>query len=215
MNTEQRLKHLENSKDLHIELLKMTIEADNNKLFVLDLLAIAVYKRSISLINGFCDSIRKNNFICAAPLIRLQLDNLIRFYASFIVKNPHEFTSKVIDGKHIRNLKDQDGNRMTDRYLVEKLSIDHKWIESVYKETSGYIHLSNKHIFSSIKTNRDKESLKFNIQLTKDNSEQIDADLIFESIAAMTKITELLLKYLHGWAYTKDNPQLAKKRTND
>jgi len=106
MSIDKKLKHLENSKDLHLELLKMTIEADNKNLFALDLLAIAVYKRSISLINGFCDSIRNNNFICAAPLIRLQLDNLIRFYASFIVKNPHQFVSDVIEGKHIRNLED-------------------------------------------------------------------------------------------------------------
>jgi len=57
--------------------------------------------------------------------------------------------------------------------------------------------------------------MKINFTLSKDNSEQIDQNLVFESIAAITKITELLLEYLHGWAFTKDNPNLPNKEKND
>lgn len=36
---------------------------------------------------------------------------------------------------------------MHDRYLANKMSIEYPWIESVYEQTSNYIHFSNTHIF--------------------------------------------------------------------
>jgi len=39
---------------------------------------------------------------------------------------------------------------MTDRFLVDEFSKEYKWIKSVYKNTSGYIHLSDKHMLINI-----------------------------------------------------------------
>jgi hypothetical protein len=70
-------------------------------LYPLDLLAIAVMDRGLSLIFGFIAQIRTNNFTCAAPLVRMHLDNVLRFYAAYISEDPHEFTFKVFEGNHI------------------------------------------------------------------------------------------------------------------
>lgn len=59
--------------------------------------------------------------------------------------NIDDFALKVLGGKQISNLKDRDGNKMTDRYLTRIISeIDGlDWVTDVYKAGSGYVHLSN------------------------------------------------------------------------
>lgn len=81
---------LEKQKQIHIEVTGKMIQADNSNIFPLDLMGISVSKRSMSLIKGFIEMIRQENFICAAPMLRMQLDNSLRFYAAFLVENPHE-----------------------------------------------------------------------------------------------------------------------------
>ncbi len=207
------LKELEDSKSTHLEIAKNMMEAYDSSLYTLDLLACAVFKRSLSLIRGFCTSIREKNFICAAPLVRLQLDNLLRFYASFIVRDPHQFAADILGGAHIRNLRDMDNKRMTDRYLVEKLSEEYEWIKSVYEETSGYIHLSNKHIFNAMQPKADGQEYSFVIG--DEDTEFVKDELVLEATLAMREITVILLKHLHGWAWSKDNPDKLKRKIDD
>jgi hypothetical protein len=208
---------LSESKKTHLTIAEKMLRADNNAIFPLDLLAVAVFKRSLSLIRGFILLIENENFICAIPLIRLQLDNVLRFYASFIVKEPHKFATDILDGLHIRNMKDIDGNKMTDRYLVEKMSKEFEWIKSIYEKTSGYIHLSNEHIFDSFKTNKSNSDLKLSISIT-DKDEDVNVQTKIDAVNTMCHITELLLKYLHGWTWTKDNPnkieQMKRERSS-
>ena len=60
---------------------------------------------------------------------------LLRIFAGTLVDDTNKFVSDFLQGKHIRNLKDRDGNRMTDRYLVEKLSDEYPWLPNVYAKT--------------------------------------------------------------------------------
>ena len=39
---------------------------------------------------------------------------------------------------------------MTDAYLVEKLGKEYAWVPRVYEKTSGYVHLSSTHIYSTL-----------------------------------------------------------------
>lgn len=170
----------------------------------MDLYATAITHRALCLISGFCLMIENQNFICAAPLVRLQLDNLLRLYAAWLVKNPHEFCQKVLKGEHVRKLKDQDNQKMTDKYLVEKIAMEYPWASRLYEATSGYVHFSNKHHFNTVNHVDDKErSVEFGIGVSDIN---IPAGTREEAIDAMIEITKALLKYLHGWAFTKANP---------
>lgn len=207
---ESILKILNESKKTHLTIAEEMLKAHENAIYPLDLLAIAVFKRSLSLIRGFVTLIESENYVCAVPLIRLQMDNLLRFYASFIVENPHQFAIDVLDGKHIRNLKAKDGNKMTDRYLVNKLNEEYKWIKEIYEKASGYIHLSNQHIFDSFKQNENRSELKLSIIIT-DKDEGIDEQTKVDAVNTMCHITNELLRFLHGWAWSKDNPDKLKK----
>ena len=79
----------------------------------------------------------------------MQLDTALRFYAGFIVHEPHEFAMNVLKGDRIDKMKDKDGNRMTDRYLVTQLANEYPWVEEVYERASNYVHYCLKLIFSA------------------------------------------------------------------
>jgi hypothetical protein len=201
--------HLRESRDAHLELGKYILTADKSNLYPLDFLAAAVLNRSLALIEGFCSLIEARNFTAAAPLLRLQLDNCLRFSAAWLVEQPHDFAMEVLRGKPVRKQRTRDGQLMTDHYLVRILSTEAPWVQSVYDHTSGYVHFSEKHIFRCLQESQDSESdVTIHIGLGDDVATE---DLYIEAILAFIDATRLLLKYAHGWGFTKDNPEEVAK----
>jgi len=186
------------------------MKADNAAIFPLDFLAVAVYKRSMSLISGFTVMIESKNFICAAPLVRLQLDNALRFYATSLVDKPHDLAIDFIGGKQIKEFRDKEnGKKLTDFYLVEKLSEKFDWITKVYKETSGYIHLSEKHFFNATKINSFKPGFIINVGI---EDSLITIENRIEAIETMIAITNVVLWLLDSWTYTKETVGVKKMK---
>ena len=131
---EELLTKLDEQKQIHLEVTAKMIQADKTSLYPLDLMGISMSKRSMSLIRGGREMIRQENFICAAPLLRMQLDNSLRFYAAFLVEDPHELARQFAEGKSIRNFKERGTNqKLTDRLLVDRLAEHHPWIVEVYE----------------------------------------------------------------------------------
>ena len=206
---DEKIKELEQIKKSHITSAKQMLEADNGNLFAFDLFATAVHKRSMSLIDGFIKTI-PDNFLCAAPLVRLQLDNLLRFFAHDRVSgNVHEFSLEVMSGKSIRSMKDKEtGEKLTDSHLVKKFKEIEPRVETLYRETSGYIHLSEKHIYDTISVSSEDGLIRAYIS---EKDEFVTDESRLEAIAAMIGITKLLLWQLNSWTFTKDNAELAKQ----
>ena len=91
---------------------------------------------------------------------------------------------------------------MKDWYLRDLLNKEYPWITNVYKQSSGYIHLSSKHVYSSIySVNSKNGTIQFYFS-KKDN--EIDENLKVEAIQCMAEITTILLDYLKGWHFTKN-----------
>jgi hypothetical protein len=51
-----------------------------------DMYIIAAMKRSLCLLRGFADLVESRNYVAAAPLVRLQMDNALRVAALARVK---------------------------------------------------------------------------------------------------------------------------------
>lgn len=51
-----------------------------------------------------------------------------------------------MEGEQIDRIKASDGKPMKDSYLRHKISSRNPWVDSVYKKTSGYVHLSQSHL---------------------------------------------------------------------
>ena len=67
-----RLTFLKSGIDAQVQLGLRIMKAHGGAIYPLDLLSTAVLDRSMSLIAGFCAMIEANNFICAAPLLRIK-----------------------------------------------------------------------------------------------------------------------------------------------
>jgi hypothetical protein len=207
----EHVKRLRSYHEVQLLLGKTMVEAYGGTVYHLDLLAIAVLNRSLALISGFCLLIEAQNFICAAPLVRLQVDNCLRFSAAGLVDNPHSFARQVLDGVPVNKLRDRNNKRMTDRYLAERLTEKYPWVLKLYQEASGYIHLSDKHIFHTVREAKEDKAVSFRVGAP-------DADLpdeiYVEAIRAFTAATDVLIDYVRDWIYAKSNPEELKRIKN-
>lgn len=209
---ESRIARIESLESLHICASREMLSADSGKIYPVDLLASAAIKRSLSLCSGFSTMVRSDNYLCAASLLRLQLDSCLRLFSAFLVDRPHEMASMVLKGVAIRKQKDSAGKLMTDQYLVERLSEKYPWVSSVYQNASGFIHLSEKHILSMIESCDENGSFSMRIG-TLDQS--IPPFLWQELVEAFLAITDILFEYVSGWVLTKNNPQLVAQSSAD
>ncbi|MFO1428901.1 MAG: hypothetical protein U1F76_01980 [Candidatus Competibacteraceae bacterium] len=201
---DERIKHIESLGDLHLKHLMEMMKADGGKIFGLDLLAQAAFKRSMSLCAGFACLVRSKNYLSAATLVRLQLDTCLRFFAAFIVEHPHDFAQSILEGVPVRKLEDRSGKLMTDRYLVETLGKKYDWMPRVYDATSGFVHLSERHIFAVWEPGAEG---KMGIVIGPTDDHVEDA-LWVELADAFLACTDALFEYLKGWTFTKQNPEL-------
>jgi hypothetical protein len=169
--------------------------------------------RSVAQCSGFRALAEARNYICAAPILRLQIDTALRFFAAFLVDDPHEFAGSVLKGIPVRKMKDQNGQLMHDAHLVRFLPAKFSWMAQVYEKTSGYIHWSEQHIFQAFESlDGEERALRIKVSAT---DKELSEKVYYEVIEAFCAATEMFLHYVEGWVFTKDNPDLVaqlKKR---
>jgi hypothetical protein len=196
LELEERLAFLEESKCSHFNIVG---EISDHFEPVIGIYAYMVLKRSLSLVFGFSTMLRARNFLCAAPLIRLQIDNLLRFRAAFLVADQSQFVVDVLQGKQVRKLKDRNGKDMTDFYLQRVLSSDYPWLEDTYKKTSGYVHLSEEHFFNTVRASKSGRRGAFEAYIGADDK-LVSDEIYQEALEDMILVTHSLLTYLADWA---------------
>ena len=137
-----RLRLLEGSQMIHNTLAR---QVTAQVLRATDMLALMVLKRSSALVSGFGQLLISENFTSAVPLIRLQVDNLLRFKAASLAPNPHMFVWEILQGTPINQLHDINKQQMSDRHLRRTFASEYPWLNDVYERTSGFVHLSEQH----------------------------------------------------------------------
>lgn len=145
---------LKNEDSKLIEIGKNLIEVNGMTEFTF--FCNSILNRTINLNRGYTTLVNDNNYIAAAPLVRLNLDSLIRLFASTQSEfDVDTFAKKVRKGDVIRKMKYYKNHkeRLTDAKLIELIKEikSFKWTEQIYEAGSGYIHLSNQHFYSSVK----------------------------------------------------------------
>jgi hypothetical protein len=198
---EKELTTLRTRRDDHFVLGKRFLGSQGSGLYKLDLLAIAVLDRSLALLRGFCDLVERRNMIAAAPLLRCQVDNGLRFFASTLVDDPHEFAVQVHRGTAIGRLKDRSGELMRDGYLVNKLTAEVPWVKSLYQRASGYVHLSEQHMFNTVGI-PDNEGMT-TIGITGHDGSVWTEQRYLEAIEAFNYSTSLVLELVEQWSQAR------------
>ncbi len=173
-------------------------------LFPVDGLAMAVLDRSLNLAEGFLLLMPKHGFICAAALLRLQLDNVLRFHGVLNCVDPHDTAARIISGISIRKLKDKTGQRMVDARLVELLEKRNPWVRKCYEQSSDYVHLSDAHIRRFLaRSTRGKDGRRiFRIGNNDDHMSLKDRGALITSFTTVTRgVLSLIDLYTRGRAH--------------
>lgn len=204
---DEALARLETMKASHLGKSMAMMRAYGTAFYMADMLCMASLNRSMSLIEGFMLLIRAKNFMCAAPMVRLQLDTLLRMRAMWLVDEPHDFASKVLSGEPINKMVDRHGKKLSDRYLVESMKAECPWIEEVYEETCGYVHFSYKHYFNAMQPDASKDRVVHMAVGAEDHF--ISDEQRLEAVMAFIDITGNIFRYIDGWTFTKAYPDIA------
>ncbi len=178
---------------LHREAGEKLLGTRDGKLVSSHMLVAALLNRSMGLIRGFCTMI-SDNYICAAPLVRLQLDNVLRFSALWLVDDRDDFTAKVIGGEPFNRLKDRDGKQMNDSYLAQRMDGKVPGLAQAYKEACGYIHFSDAHLYHTV-VSTGETSVR--IEIGEDLG-VTEADRK-EGVLVMDQMTCLLLRFMRSY----------------
>lgn len=90
---------------------------------------------------------------------------------------------------------------MVDAYLVKKLTERYAWVSDVYSHTSGYIHLSEKHFFSSVGALGADNEVTFKISAEDSNVTAADYE---EAIGAFSAAIDIVRQLAIDWVLAKE-----------
>lgn len=208
---DEALLKLKSTEAQTVELGKELFSADGGNIFPVDLLAIAAMKRTSGNTEGFITLVEANNMAAARSLLRIQIDTFVRFSAAWLVEKPHDFATDVIGGKHIRNMKDKNGEKMTDGYLVDILTPEYPWLKDVYRNLCGYVHFSGAHLSNAVlKLDDSERTLIFHIG--KEDTQYPEWSWT-EVVDCFTNAVYILFYYIDGWIQTKNGMNPANNKS--
>lgn len=191
-----------------MELTGRFLAASSGEIYLPDMFLTALMQRSYGLVDAMIEMVDEYNLVAAAPLLRLQLDSLVR--ASYVAHAPDAdvVVMEVLKGAEFRTMRDKDGCKLTDRRLNELASPYHPWVAAVYEKTSGWVHLSSVHIFSTWRTVEDSGApgagtIRAALPLPHDWA---PARLWGELLDAMAQATNEIFGYVEVWESRKGLP---------
>lgn len=201
------LELLERQQDDHFafvnHLLAPTSDDGTAALFEVDIVLLSIANRSLDLIDGFLATFDRWNFSTAAPLVRLQVDNLMR--ATILqLAPPNTLTTPMLAGKNLSKVPDPlrpDGTKvkLTDQRLCQHASTVFDWLDLVYRQSSGWVHFSGVHVGVTMKVDDDgRIESRFPSDI-----DRYPFEFVEQVLWAMLKATDGLLEVLIGFAQGK------------
>jgi hypothetical protein len=176
------------------------------KLYELDFFVMGVINRSLSTISAIRLLVGEWNAAAAIALVRVHLDTLVRL--SYVADEPNgwDVGEAVFRGASFRDLSDATGKqKLTDRFLVNRLSNRLPWVRTVYDATNAFVHLSGRHIFSAIHEVGSDEDRTVSSWISAQSPHWSEEDCL-ELVEATLDMTREILGYLNGWAEWKQRP---------
>jgi hypothetical protein len=196
----------------HVDLSERFLLTSDGDIFSVDLMIAAVMNRSYSLVDGFIDAFDSWNLVVAAPVLRIQIDSLVRLAYMASAPSSEEVAAYLIRGGEFRKLRDKGGKKLTDRRLIELADTAHPWVKGVYEATSGWVHLSPTHMYATWQVHdsepaeNEEETYKTLLGAIPTRPEQIPVSALRELLGGMTKATAEIFAYVEVWESRKGLP---------
>lgn len=130
---------LEDMTGYFVSVRKKFIE-DSPSLWFESFFVNAILVRAYQINKGFIELTNNGNYLCAAPLVRMQLETLCRLFGGLIADG-NSYVERFMYGKKLENQTFQ-GKQLTFNTLVELLSEIHELTElpRIYKEGNTFVH---------------------------------------------------------------------------
>lgn len=203
----QELAQLGEDQDRHFELATALCAPNGpgvtTPLFQVDILLLSVINRSLDLIEGFVHAYNGWNLSTAAPVVRMQVDNVLRL--SLLAKAPvGSVTDILFAGIPLNKESDPLNNpgekhKLTDQRLRKHARVSFPWLDLVYEQSSGWVHFSSVHIGVTMRL--DKNGAIFG-RFPSDIG-QYPPDFLAQVLWAMRKATAGVLEILTWFASGK------------
>ncbi len=170
--------------------------ADGTPMYTADLVMFGVMDRQIGLVESMPAIFESKNIHALAPLLRVQLDSLLRLHAFRIVESSDDLAHHIIKGLSLRKYKDRNGKELFDRHLVNTLKSELPWVESVYNTLSGWVHFSESHIFSAVSEGEGEREIKVGVGSFR---EELPEGLLTEAEEALVEIHANTANLIEGY----------------
>lgn len=113
--------------------------------------------RAMNINRGFITLTKDDNYSCAIPLMRLMIDNCLRFWAVSLVDDRHEYIRVWGSGEKIRSMKDRNGNKLTDKFLSESFALLYRGVDKTYNDACAFVHFSEQNLYITAKADKQNE----------------------------------------------------------
>ena len=121
------------------------------KFYPTDLYIYSIINRALAINDAYFRLAKLNNYVAAAPYVRMQMDNCISAYAGLIIeeKDMLKFINHFIAGKDMYKFKAANKNPLYEKYVVQELNKKYPMFKKGYEYYNDMVHLSNQHFQSA------------------------------------------------------------------
>ena len=149
MKIKDREVFVANPKEAWLEIADML--SCGGKFYPTDLYTNSIINRAMAINDAYFRLTKLNNYVAAAPYIRMQMDNCISAYAGIMVadKDIFKFLNHFIAGKDLYKFKDARKNPLYEKYVVQELNKIFPMFKKGYEYYNDMVHLSNQHFRSA------------------------------------------------------------------
>ena len=179
----------------------------NQDIYMEDLYLFAAVDKSLKLIDSFLFALKERNITVLASLTRIQMDCVLRTYATTLVSDSGAFCEKVLL-KNVPVSKEVDVNNkhLTDKYLCESLSkILNLPLYELYQKVCGYVHFSSSSFYNIARTAGDNG---FSMLIGKQNRSEDEETYTRLSIELANHFYYfgkiLITVVIHSWLMQKE-----------
>jgi hypothetical protein len=193
----------------HVRLALRFLSASDGELYLTDMLVTAAAQRSYHIVEGFLTTWDSWNVVAAAPLLRMQIDTLLRMSYAARSANSDHVVHALLEQNNFRRLRDPKGRRLHDNVLVEYASEHYPWLPKVYERSNEWVHFSTRHIFNTFHVEDDSEDEtsagRVSGRIPRPPGD-IPVELLGELIAVMNEATASIFGLFEAWESRKGRP---------
>lgn len=113
--------------------------------------------RAMNINRGFTTLTKDDNYSCAIPLMRLMIDNCMRFWGISLVDDKHYYIRVWGSGEKISTIKDRNGKKLTDKHLSECFALLYRGVDKTYNDACAFVHFSEQNLYITAKVDKQKE----------------------------------------------------------